>query len=473
MKWALDRGLNELARTLLLVDLKSGTSRRVSDAPYYGNNAPPVWIDGGKSVVIAGALESLRGADTSERVATLSRQAVLLLDPTSMAVRRIDSLDAKVAAVRSVSWDDASQTLTIAADSAERVALPPISLKRSGERWDVLPAGADIPQRPQLVVRQSMNSPPVLYATRTASSEDVRLLDPNPWLAEKQLGRVEEVSWQTKDGRTWRGGLYYPPGFKQGVRYPLLLQTHGFDPSLFSLRGKARIFPGQALAAFDMVVLQVQESERDVFGRPEWWDAMRAGYEGAIDYLVQRGLVDPNRVGIQGWSATGVMAGYTLTHSPYEFAAAAITATGDFGWLWYLGSGTSSEIEGFFGATPFGPGLDAWARYSPTFNMHRMNAPLFLWGERTSWALWDWYSGLSRLKKPVEYWVAPTTEHDPFQIGHQLALNGLLVDWFRFWLKGEEDSNPQKALQYVRWRELRSLSNSQRVMMPSTPLRPN
>jgi hypothetical protein len=29
------------------------------------------------------------------------------------------------------------------------------------------------------------------------------------------------------------------------------------------------------------------------------------------------------------------------------------------------------------------------------------------------------------------------------------------VDWFCFWLKGEEDPDPAKASQYARWRELR------------------
>jgi len=31
------------------------------------------------------------------------------------------------------------------------------------------------------------------------------------------------------------------------------------------------------------------------------------------------------------------------------------------------------------------------------------------------------------------------------------------VDWMKFWLKGEEDSDPAKAEQYNRWRELRNL----------------
>jgi hypothetical protein len=35
------------------------------------------------------------------------------------------------------------------------------------------------------------------------------------------------------------------------------------------------------------------------------------------------------------------------------------------------------------------------------------------------------------------------------------------VDWYRFWLKGEEDPDPSKAEQYKRWRELRKLQDAQ------------
>jgi hypothetical protein len=34
------------------------------------------------------------------------------------------------------------------------------------------------------------------------------------------------------------------------------------------------------------------------------------------------------------------------------------------------------------------------------------------------------------------------------------------LDWFRFWLKGEEDPDPAKAEQYARWRELRKLQEA-------------
>jgi len=37
------------------------------------------------------------------------------------------------------------------------------------------------------------------------------------------------------------------------------------------------------------------------------------------------------------------------------------------------------------------------------------------------------------------------------------------VDWFCFWLKGEEDTDPAKVEQYVRWRELRKLQQTDKT----------
>lgn len=88
-----------------------------------------------------------------------------------------------------------------------------------------------------------------------------------------------------------------------------------------------------------------------------------------------------------------------------------------------------------------------------------------MWGgEGTDMLLWDWFVGLKSLDKPVELWNFPTATHDVFQASHRLITNQLLIDWFVFWLKGEErsellqgvnESERSLAQQYARWRFLR------------------
>ena len=57
--------------------------------------------------------------------------------------------------------------------------------------------------------------------------------------------------------------------------------------------------------------------------------------------------------------------------------------------------------------------------------------------------------------KPVDLIYIPGAQHILQKPLDRFASQQGNVDWFRFWLKGEEDPSPAKADQYKRWRELR------------------
>ena len=71
--------------------------------------------------------------------------------------------------------------------------------------------------------------------------------------------------------------------------------------------------------------------------------------------------------------------------------------------------------------------------------------------------MWEPYAALRHLGKPVDLIVLAGGTHVLTNPAQRMASQGGTVDWFRFWLKGEEDPDPAKAAQYARWRELRSL----------------
>ena len=71
--------------------------------------------------------------------------------------------------------------------------------------------------------------------------------------------------------------------------------------------------------------------------------------------------------------------------------------------------------------------------------------------------LWEWFASLSLQKKPVDYVLLPDAAHFVVKPWERIVAQQGLVDWFRFWLMGEEDTDPSKADQYVRWRKLRKL----------------
>jgi hypothetical protein len=82
---------------------------------------------------------------------------------------------------------------------------------------------------------------------------------------------------------------------------------------------------------------------------------------------------------------------------------------------------------------------------------------------------WEWFAGLTIQKKPVELVNIDGGTHTlqkPWE--RRIAMQGM-VDWFRFWLKREEDPDPAKANQYGRWRELRKLQeeNQKKALAPA------
>ncbi|MEJ0039603.1 MAG: prolyl oligopeptidase family serine peptidase [Gammaproteobacteria bacterium] len=434
-----------------LRDLSTGKFRRVTDAPLllFSLSVDPVWIDGGRFVILPAALEDLT-ADADEDAARRGHLAVLLLDPETGHVTRIGRLASDVTRATGARWDAATNTIIVEHDG---LGARTQAFRRRGVLWIEVPVPTEQPTR-TLALRQNLNMRPRLVLRDPRTQRETVLLDPNPWLDTRRLGRVEAVTWPVASG-VWKGSLYYPPGYEPGRRYPLVIQTHGVKPGVFSLQGYSRNFPGQALTAKGVFVLQVGE---DVFGQsgtPEEFPLTQAGYEAAVDYLNARGLIDPTKVGLIGWSWSGPAISFLVTHSNYAFAAAAFTDAGVHGLYGYMTESAPRAVEGEFGGPPMGSALKGWLERSPVFSLQRVRTPFLIWQAGWPGYSWDWNVGLRRAGVPVEYWYLKDGTHEVFTAEHRLVTNQRLVDWFRFWLKDEEDTDPAKSEQNARWRSFR------------------
>jgi len=214
------------------------------------------------------------------------------------------------------------------------------------------------------------------------------------------------------------------------------------------------------------MVLQADEAEIDDVDTPKEFPREVARLEGAIDYLDQRGMIDRARVGVIGFSRSGDVVAYALTHSKYQFAAASVADGSDQGFVNYMLSVNTSgsrEIEFSNGGVPFGDGLKTWMRISPEFNLDKSHTPLRLLalGRDLLLVEWGWFGGYWRLRRPIDFVYLPDAVHVLQKPWERLVSQQGNVDWFAFWLKGEEDPDPAKAEQYARWRELRKLQHRQ------------
>ena len=329
----------------------------------------------------------------------------------------------------------------------------------------------------EVSLEEDLNNPPKIYVADPESKRKELLLDLNPQFRELDFGRTEVITWTTADGTELTGGLYLPPDYVLGKRYPLVIQTHGFTSKRFSMGGLKEwnsAFAARPLASAGIVVLQgyggigeeqYKKNEKRLGSTPEQARVRmeKQAYEGAIDALAERGLIDRDRVGIVGWSRAVCFVAYTLTHSKYSFAAASLVEGVDCGYFQELAFPPSAwdinKMNG--GAVPLGEGLQEWFKESPGFNLDKVHTPvrlLELEGD-TVLGLWEWYVGLSFQRKPVDFVFLPAADHFVNRPWERVVAQQGLVDWFRFWLKGEVDSDVAKNEQYVRWRELRKLQD--------------
>lgn len=318
-----------------------------------------------------------------------------------------------------------------------------------------------------IILRESLQDPPVLVVTDRASGRSRVVWDPNPQLKAIRLGEASVYRWKDKTGREWIGGLYKPPDYFPGRRYPLVIQTHGFFENEFRPSGQfPSAFAARALAAHGIIVLQVRDCP--IRSTPDEGPCQVRGYQAAIEHLVNEGAIDPNRVGIIGFSRTVYYVMLALTTSTVHFRAASITDGINAGYLQYLyGVDHANNLgltdsEQVIGASPTGSGLQTWFQRSPEFNVDNIEAALQVaaFSRLEILYMWEPYALMRVLKKPVDLLVINTYEHVLTNPEARLISQGGTVDWFRFWLKGEEDPDPLKAEQYKRWRGLRKLQKS-------------
>ncbi|WP_026293225.1 alpha/beta hydrolase family protein [Rudaea cellulosilytica] len=314
-------------------------------------------------------------------------------------------------------------------------------------------------------VRESLDESPVLVAGLNGGASRP-LFDPNPQLKNIALGKAAFYEWRDANGNAWTGALVTPPGFSKNRRYPLVIQTHGLDRAKFLVDGpSATGFAARAFSAKDIVVLQVQEINKESGTPKESEIGGAAGYRAAIKQLAEERIVDPAKVGIITWSHYGPHAMQGLIDEPHAYAAAtwAEAAYNSYGEylinIDYMGSAREKMFRAQFGAKPFGEGLKQAVENSPGFHTDRVCTPILFQmnGPPSLIYGWDAYAAIRAQNKPIDLFYIRNGDHVLVKPLQRLAEQGMNVDWYDYWLNGRKDPDAGKSAQYKRWDALKAL----------------
>ncbi|MEO7364804.1 MAG: S9 family peptidase [Sphingomicrobium sp.] len=206
----------------------------------------------------------------------------------------------------------------------------------------------------------------------------------NDWLGTVDLAAVEDTKFRSKDGTEVHGFLLRPVGGATG-RVPTILRIHGGPQSQFDYGFS---FEWQLLAANGYAV--VAANPRGGTGRGQdyakaiyaaWGSVDVADVLGAVDDAVARGVADPNRLGVGGWSYGGMLTNYTIASDPRFKAATSGASISNI----FAGYGTDQYIRDYemeLGKPWEKP--DVWLKNSyPFFHVDKIVTPtLFLAGDQ-------------------------------------------------------------------------------------------
>ncbi len=332
-------------------------------------------------------------------------------------------------------------------------------------------------------VNESLNKPPEIFV-KMAERDLRQLTHLNSAIASKTMPSVREITWLSADGVTVHGWLLEPSGVPVVRGRPLITFVHGGPtgpfPNMFAPYFKVWPYPFELLAdsGIDVFIPNYRGSGTygRAFGVPDSADGEPINdIVLGIKYLVDTGVADPRRLGLAGHSHGAWLGPLLMARHPLFRAASFAEGASNSLVLSELMSGRlNREVDAIENGGDFHDVPKRYLELSPDVQFQRVRAATLL--ESGSLSLAPLMLGFGKAALhfgiPSESFVYPRIGHNVDIPVLQKQSAQLNLDWFRFWLVGETDSDPAKAAQYVRWRELRTKHSTQSSPLPPETVAP-
>ena len=154
------------------------------------------------------------------------------------------------------------------------------------------------------------------------TDEFLELADISPWLNEEHMSSMEPIEYTSRDGLTIHGYLTLPVG-KRAKDLSVVINPHGgpWSRNHWGFNSEAQFLANRGYA-----VLQMNFRGSTGYGREfwessfkEWGKAMQNDITDGVQWLIDDGIADPDRIAIYGGSYGGyaTLAGVTFTPDLY------------------------------------------------------------------------------------------------------------------------------------------------------------
>ena len=260
--------------------------------------------------------------------------------------------------------------------------------------------------------RETVTDFPNYFVTDAGLDHARQLTDANPQQAEVAWSSGSRlIDYESAHGDKLQAALFLPADYREGQKYPTIVYiyerlsqgkngygqptAYSFDRSTYTSHGYAVLTPD--------ITYRVNDP-----GMSAVWSVLPA-----LEAAIETGIVDPDRVGLQGHSWGGYQTSFLITQTD-AFAAAVAGAplTNMISMYssiyWNTGSANQPIFESSQGRFEgdYLDHLDAYARNSPVYHAKHVNTPFVILHNDKDGAV-DWNQGieyfntLRRLRKPV------------------------------------------------------------------------
>lgn len=297
--------------------------------------------------------------------------------------------------------------------------------------------------------REDFDDSPDLFVGGPDLRNARQVTETNPFQAEFAWGRSELIEYRSETGRRLQGALFYPVAYDASREYPMIVYQY----EILSPRVHGYVVPSER-SYYNATVWTSQGYfvlMPDIVYRPR--DPGRSAVEAvvpAVHAVLERGLVDRERVGLIGHSWGGYQATYIPTQTDIFAASVAgapltnfLSMPGAIHWrpgLPELGHWETGQAR--MGVPPWDD-FEAHVRNSPAAFVHELETPmLMMFGNEDGTV--DWHQGIEFYnfarragKDSFVMLVYPGEDHGLSEKENQIDYHRRILQWFGHWLKGE------------------------------------
>ena len=297
-----------------------------------------------------------------------------------------------------------------------------------------------------IIQEEAYNIPKRLYVVKN-NSESL-LYESNTHYKNFVNARQELITYKSPDEKELKGILMYPDNYEEGKKYPMIVHIYerfserfqnyitptlynpdGFNPKVYTEQGYFVLYPDITYEVGNTGV-----------------SALKC-VTTAVETVLKTGMVNKDRMGLQGHSFGGYEAAFIATQTNM-FAAivSSAGATDLISWFLTIGGNDGRPNMWWFEehqwrmGSSFYDNPEAYYRNSPIHHAKNINTPILLWSGAEDVHVnvtqnIEFYLALRRLGKDVTFLYYPFENHGILKPKNQQDLTIRISDWFNSYLK--------------------------------------